>query len=88
MTRAVQVAAARWLWRLCAVYRVLMRDGHYCYGRLEGRKGRVVFVYTDLYQSEWDAKLGCIAPVDVRKVYPDVVAFSKDWRITAQLPLV
>lgn len=55
-------------------------DGEYYYGTLERRKNRVVFTYTDFRPDR-------VEPDDVRKVYPDVVAFSKDWRITAQLPL-
>lgn len=62
-------------------------NGEYCYGNLKRRKNRVIFVYTDMDQKEWIADLNCVGPATVRKIYPDLAAFSADWTITAQLPL-
>lgn len=56
------------------------RDTHECvYATLERRRKRVKVSYTVMKPGR---------PFeDVLKTYPDLVAFSKDWRITARMEL-
>ena len=61
-------------------------DDEIYYGDLYRRGKRVAFVYDDLNKAEWDKKLECFAPATARRVYPSLLAFTKDWQITAQLP--
>jgi hypothetical protein len=56
-------------------------DGEFYYGTLEYLRGRVIFTYTEM-------RPGHFAPVDIRRVYSDIAAFSHEWRITNQMPLV
>src|SRR6476469_6674717 len=61
------------------------KDNECYYGLLERRKGRVVFSYTDIQKTRRRPNGSMFA--EVRRVYPDVLAFSREWTITAQLPL-
>lgn len=37
-------------------------------------------------QEAWSSRFDCLVPKTIRKVYPDLLAFTKDWQITAQVP--
>ena len=61
-------------------------DDEIYYGDLYRRGQRVVFVYDDLNKVQWDTRLECFGPATVRRVYPNLLAFTRDWQITAQVP--
>jgi hypothetical protein len=39
-----------------------------------------------LSQEAWSSRFDCLVPKTIRKVYPDLLAFTKDWQTTAQVP--
>jgi hypothetical protein len=65
---------------------VNLSNGEYYYGDLHQRRGRIIFSYDDMNKPVWDADGGCQVPATVRKVYGDLLEFSREWRITQQLP--
>lgn len=56
----------------------LNRQDGACYcGDPNMRCKRVNFVYTDMSQEEWSSRFDCLVPKTIRKVCPDLLAFTQ-----------